>query len=461
MKRLFYLLIISISLGACNKDEDKIEIETLIPTVDNIEVTGNQLKLTWSHEKDMNDVQYEIKLNENVYSNPSYTFIKKLEYDTNYSGEIIAKYANEETTSVDFEFTTQKSKMLFFSTWSGTLYAVDLYTKNIIWQHDSTSSGYNPHLSYDSLIITGTDKIRAFNIYTGKVEWRIEPYSGFSTNFTSVLEDNTLYVEEYNQDKTIAISLETKEISWQSFFEGSHLVLGDQAYVTNSFSAPDLVSLDKLSGNYNWGFNLDPNNTSAAAVISSQPVLFENNLYFGDNIGRIYSVNANSGEKNWSKDLGLFQESYGAPIIHNNHLLIPVENKIYAINPTTSVSEWIYSCNLSYYGNYAHINSAPFVYENKLIACAEINGNSRIFSIDADNGNLVWEKDFDETIKSSPIVFENSVFIGSWNNKLYEIDMDNGNIIKEFTVNNKISNPPVIIIGIGEEVIYPNTCGMQ
>ncbi len=457
MKNLFYLLIVSILIVACNKkEEDEVPwtiIANTIPVINSIEVVGNHLELKWSHEKQLNNVKYKIRINENLYTNPSFNFTQNLEFGTRYSGKIIAIYSNEDSTSVDFEFATDKSKILFFSTWAGTLYAFDLYTKNIIWQQDSTNY-YNHHLSYDSVIITGTDKIRAFNIYTGKVMWRIQPYNGFKTNFTSALEDNNLFITDNNANTTLSIDISTKEISWQSFYKGSHIVIGDQVYLTNRFTAPELVSLDKLSGNYNWGFELDQNYTSAAAEISSQPVLFENNLYFGDNIGRIYSVNAGSGEKNWSKDMGLFQASNGDPVFYESNLIIPIENKIYSINPITSDVNWVAS-------NSGDIFSSPYIYKNTIVVASAGNGNGFVYALNAESGDLIWEKEIDGQMHSSPIVYEESIYVGSWNKEFYEISISTGEITWKYTANDVISNPAVIVIGPGKEVIYPNTCGMQ
>ncbi|MCK5028760.1 MAG: PQQ-binding-like beta-propeller repeat protein [Bacteroidales bacterium] len=463
MQKIIYLLALVLLSGAmfvsCDKDENEndieVEIEKSNPVVNSNEIIGNKLKLTWSHDTEVEGMQYSLKLNDSIYENPYKTFTKELEYDTRYEVEIIALYPNEEATSANINFTTPKSNILFFSTWAGTLYAIDLYSKEVIWQQDGVNSGYNtPHLIHNNQLISPLHNIRAFDIYTGEVNWTIQPYSNFNSGWTSVLEGDILYIGEYNQDKTIAIDISTQETLWQSYSEGDHIVIGDNIYVTNGFSAPDLIAIDKETGINLWSFNLDPESTSAAPNISSQPVLYENSLFFGDNIGRIYSVNATNGVKNWSKDMGLFEESSGAPVIYNDNLIIPIENKVYSINISTADINWI---NSSIPGI---IYSSPFIYENKLILSSYDNGSSYVFVIDSDSGNLIWKKEFEGGIRSSPIVYDETIFIGSWNKEFYAIDLTDGEIIWQRTTDERISNSAVIVIGAGEKIIYPNNCGM-
>jgi len=462
MKKTFILLLLSALAFACNKKEEPspepqfkpYEPRISKPVVASIKVSGNTLNLKWSHDTKEN-VKYVLKLNDVVYENPARTFIQKVDYNTHFNGEIIAKYVNNQSTSAEFEFDTPKNKCLIIGTWSNTLYYIDLISKQVIWKCDTIYGSNNSIMIYKDLVLTtNASKIKAIDLVTGEIKWLVKPLPNSTMFILQLIDSNKLYFRDYTYDQTIALNLDTKEILWKSYRDGSPLALGDYIYISNVFSGNTLVALNKLSGDFVWGFDMDYNYTSLYGQISSQPVLYDNNLFFGDNIGRIYSVNATTGIKNWSIDMGQFISGKGAPVIYNGNLIIPIQNAMKSINTTSAGINW------SYVNSY-YINSSPFIYGNKIVAIGSYNGKSNVFVLDAETGKLLWSKEIDDGINSSPVVYDGFIYFGSYNKKLYEIDLNSGEITWQFTTNNVITDSPIIVVGSGEEVIYPNIYGMN
>jgi len=73
--------------------------------------------------------------------------------------------------------------------------------------------------------------------------------------------------------------------------------------------------------------------------------------------------------------------------------------------------------------------SSPLVHDGKVYFGSS---DRNVYSLDADNGALVWSFEADESIHSSPAYAGNKIFIGSWGTKLYALDSNTGKEIWHF-----------------------------
>ncbi len=61
-----------------------------------------------------------------------------------------------------------------------------------------------------------------------------------------------------------------------------------------------------------------------------------------------------------------------------------------------------------------------------------------------DKLNLIWTFKTESEIKSSPVIFNNQIFIGSSDNYLYSLDLESGKELWKYNTNAPIESPPLI-----------------
>jgi len=395
-------------------------------------------------------MSYQVIINDQEYNDPSKYFTVKLGYDSTYSGQLKAIYPDGEHAIVSFDFTTPKSQILFIVDY-GILRAIDLYTKNVIWEHLDllNSPSHGSPIVYENKIIIGKNKLTALDIFTGEVVWEnnMESIINFKTPFLWATMGNTMYIPGYYTyfDEVYSLDMDDGTLNWNRHMGGGRLNIGEFIYL--GFDAYD------WAGRFLWRAKFDPAKCypGGANQITSPPLLHKNNLYFGDVKAVIYSVNALTGVKNWSISLDCVGHdvSRGGPAIYENNIIFPIKKKLYSINSTTSEINWIN------YSSSDLIYSVPFVYESIILitSSSESYVKGEILAIDAINGGMLWRVNIPSRIKSSPILFQDKVFVGS-QSEFYELDAATGEITWFYSAGSPSHISPVIVVGDSEVIIY-------
>ena len=117
--------------------------------------------------------------------------------------------------------------------------------------------------------------------------------------------------------------------------------------------------------------------------ITSTPLILNNNIFFADDTGSIFSINQ-KGKINWKKNI--YKKIYKK--IYKNLSLVIDNNKIYVAD------------NIGF-----------------------------IYSINIENGELIWIKNHGIPIKSNIKVFDNKIFLINQDNRLLCLDSKKGSII--------------------------------
>ena len=184
----------------------------------------------------------------------------------------------------------------------------------------------------------------------------------------NVYSSESIYSKEESLTESISISNPKKNLSWK--MHG----LNHQNFLGNIYlSGIDNIFLKKKIGK---------NKFSKSKIISS-PLVFEDNIIFSDDKGTIFSVDYN-GNVNWKKN---------------------IYKKIYKkINKSLVFS----------------------IYQNNIYIADNIGF---IYSIDLDNGKLVWIKNHGIPIKSNIKVYKNKIFLINQDNRIFCLNTRNGSKI--------------------------------
>ena len=197
---------------------------------------------------------------------------------------------------------------------------------------------------------------------------KLEKEQNQIVDIINVYSSESIYSKEESLTESISISNPKKNLSWK--MHG----LNHQNFLGNIYlSGIENIFLKKKIGK---------NKFSKSKIISS-PLVFEDNIIFSDDKGTIFSVDHN-GDVNWKKN---------------------IYKKIYKkINKSLVFS----------------------IYQNNIYIADNIGF---IYSIDLDNGKLVWIKNYGIPIKSNIKVYKNKIFLINQDNRIFCLNTRNGSKI--------------------------------
>ena len=220
-------------------------------------------------------------------------------------------------------------------------------------------------------------------------------------NTVKLYSSENLYTKELHTIKNIVLSEPKKNLSWempgmnlQNFF--GHL------YV----SGVENIFLKKKIGK---------NKFSISKNLSS-PLVFDNNIFFADDTGTIFSIDQRS-KINWKKNI--YKKTY---------------KKIYK---TLTFS----------------------IYKNKIYVADNIGF---IYKINATNGEVVWIKNHGIPLRSNIKIFKDNIFVINQDNRLLCLNVDKGSLIWDIrSVSSFIKSQSFLSLAISkdEDLIILNSSG--
>jgi outer membrane protein assembly factor BamB len=174
------------------------------------------------------------------------------------------------------------------------------------------------------------------------------------------------------------------------------LIVGDRVFVGTADSR--VLAMDRETGELLW-----PTPFVAENAIWGEPVFAEDVLYVAALDGRVYAINPDSGDElgRWDTEGAIA----GSPVLHNGRIYVgSFDNKLHALDQNEFGRElWSYSAANWVWG-------APVVAED-VIYFGDLSGN--VFAVDAETGELVWQRQVTGPIQTSPTIADGVVYVVS------------------------------------------------
>ena len=175
------------------------------------------------------------------------------------------------------------------------------------------------------------------------------------------------------------------------------------------------VAIDAKSGKLVWKFQ-------TGGVIHASSAVSGDSVYIASWDSYIYAINSKDGKEYWRFKTGtdsVYHNQVGfqsSPVIDGKMLYIGCRDAhLYALDRFSGKQIWSYSTNGSW------IISSPAVYnENVYFGTSD---TYRIISLNASNGNVVFDKKVKSYVFSSPSLANNKLFVGGFSGFLYEVDL--------------------------------------
>ncbi len=177
-------------------------------------------------------------------------------------------------------------------------------------------------------------------------------------------------------------------------------------------------------------------------------VMAQGKVYFGCSDGRIYALDAATGDRQWEFATG--DKIWSTPAISDDTLFIgSFDKKLYALNIYDGSKKWDFETD-------GAIVSIPLIHNSTVY----IGSFDRyLYAINAADGSLKWKFMGENWFWAKPIVYDNTVYAGCLDGKVYALKADTGDKVAEYELDSPVSSSPVvadssILFASREGVVY-------
>jgi len=143
-------------------------------------------------------------------------------------------------------------------------------------------------------------------------------------------------------------------------------------------------------------------------------------VYVASYEGKIYALTPNGAEK-WRYDTkSRIVGSPAIPATDGNPLIVAAGKKLYAFDTETAGAlAWAKPFKAT-----GEIWSTPVISNGRVYFGDK---NHKLYAVNMETGELVWEKGFDGPVLSTPLIVDGVLYIGTFESKFYAIDAVTGN----------------------------------
>ena len=191
----------------------------------------------------------------------------------------------------------------------------------------------------------------------------------------------------------------------------------------------------------------------------SSPIVARGLVYFGDQAGTVYALDAKTGALRWSYQAQGAVKG-GIAIADGRLFFADYAGRVYALNPSTGHQIWAVGTNGSQFG----FGSGNF-YATPAVAFGRVylgNTDGFVYSFAARTGALAWSTSTGAYVYASPAVADvpglgPTVFAGSYNGTFYAFDARSGAIRWSHPAGGRISGSSTVV----NNVVYYSDLGSK
>ena len=184
---------------------------------------------------------------------------------------------------------------------------------------------------------------------------------------------------------------------------------------------------------------------ATGAPIHSSPAVVDGTVYVGSQDGKLYALDAASGDKRWEYQTGSWVQS--SPTIANGAVYFGSnDGRMYALSADSGEKLWDFKTRYP-------VMSSPAVADGIVYFGSE---DYYLYALDAEKGTKLWDFQTEGYVTSSPVVANGIVYSGSGSQFFYSLDSRNGRLRLYF----KTGFPGIYSPAVsGQTVYFSNNSG--
>jgi outer membrane protein assembly factor BamB len=288
---------------------------------------------------------------------------------------------------------------MYFANTAGNVYGLTQH--KMLWQyHDGGGSVFCPPVVVDGVVYFGDHtNARAVNARTGEVIWNWREFNGDGIYAVTVADGMVYFTSgvavAYGLDATTGATVWTYDTGF-FFTDSAPAFANGVVYI----SSGDLVALDAKTGKFLWSYPIG--NQGAPFNIDSAPVVSNDIVYVGTNVGVVYAIGISSHSLLWSYTTGGDISSNLA--VGNGVVYAASEDgNLYAFNAYSGAILW---------KNPLAYSNSPALANGVLYVAVNIASGCNLEALDAATGKRLWQYNLTCTVQD-PSVADGRVYAGS------------------------------------------------
>lgn len=319
---------------------------------------------------------------------------------------------------------------------SGDLTAIDLKSKNTLWNHRIFEKlwlkNYKvAHLGacdFKLFAVAGVNQIKAISQKDGNILWSKDLSVIF--NSTPICDKDNVYITSID-NKTFALDANSGEINWIHFgmnkalaiFGNAQVVISGEKIII-SHSSGEIYALNKKNGEVIWQNDLNQNNYSINVLtdIDATPIVKDNIVYAIGYGGKMKAMSLDNGKEIWQKSISSLTDFW---IAGDFVFAINDDNQLMAISKKTGGIKWL--SQLPKYRNPKKISS-KYNYLGVIMAGSKLlilRSDGEIFITSPFDGSIEKNYSLNKKILHLPIIIDNKIYfygMSRFKTKLIEIE---------------------------------------
>ncbi len=162
-----------------------------------------------------------------------------------------------------------------------------------------------------------------------------------------------------------------------------------------------------------WEFKADD-------AIEVTPVIADGRVFFGDVMGKLYSISQTDGKRIWVND---YDTGFiAAPAVSGSTVVAgDIDGNLYAVDSASGKQLWKQKTE-------GEINGAAAFFRDQVLVTSQ---DGKLYCFSLADGSPLWTYQTDDQIRCSPTVAGDRTFLGGCDGRLHIVDLNTGKVVGE------------------------------